>query len=232
MRLPSSYPSSSLILLLALSACGGSTTTGGHRVGGASRSESETPGDPAHNLLKNRDFESGSMLPWLTSFSPPAEGEGLVKKGALCINVKQGGSNRWDAQVRHREMVIQQGHEYVVSFKAWASRPTKVAGKIGMSGPPYTDYWTKQLDLTEEPKQFAYKFKMSRPDDATAEFALHFGGTHDPRERPHRPLLRRLRVVGSRLRATATTEGCGNPEVARQSIGICPFVREICRIRQ
>jgi endoglucanase len=116
------------------------------------------------------------MLPWLTSFSPPAEGEGLVKKGALCINVKQGGSNRWDAQVRHREMVIQQGHEYVVSFKAWASRPTKVAGKIGMSGPPYTDYWTKQLDLAEEPKQFAYKFKMSRPDDATAEFALHFGG--------------------------------------------------------
>jgi endoglucanase len=122
------------------------------------------------------DFESGSMLPWLTSFSPPANGEGMVKQGALCIHVEQGGSNRWDAQVRHREMVIQKGHEYVVSFKAWASRPTKVAGKIGMSGPPYTDYWSRQLDLSEQPKSFAYKFAMSRPDDATAEFALHFGG--------------------------------------------------------
>jgi endoglucanase len=122
------------------------------------------------------DFASGSMLPWLTSFSKPADGEGLVKNGALCVHVKEGGSNRWDAQIRHREMVIQKGHEYVVSFKAWASRPTKVAGKIGMSGPPYTDYWTKQLDLTESPQPFAYKFKMSRPDDATAEFALHFGG--------------------------------------------------------
>jgi endoglucanase len=122
------------------------------------------------------DFESGSMLPWLTSFSPPAEGEGFVKKGALCVSVKNGGSNRWDAQVRHREMVIQKGHKYVVSFKAWASRPTKLAGKLGMSGPPYTDYWTKQLNLTEQPQSFAYQFKMTRPDDATAELALHFGG--------------------------------------------------------
>jgi endoglucanase len=133
-------------------------------------------GDPAHNLLKNMDFASGSMLPWLTSFSAPADGAGMVKDGALCINVKQGGSNRWDAQVRHREMVIQKGHEYVVSFKAWSSRPTKLAGKIGMSGPPYADYWSRLLDLAVEPKQFSYKFKMSRDDDATAEFALHFGG--------------------------------------------------------
>jgi endoglucanase len=122
------------------------------------------------------DFSSGSMLPWLTSFSPPADGEGMVKDGALCVNVKVPGTNRWDAQVRHREMVLQKGHEYVVSFKAWASRDTKLAAKIGMSGPPYTDYWTKALDLTTAPKSFAYQFKMTRPDDPTVEFAMHFGG--------------------------------------------------------
>lgn len=170
--------SSYITLAVACTACGAasSSSSTGHRDGKATRSASDSPGDAAHNLLKNRDFESGSMLPWLTSFSPPAEGEGLVKKGALCVNVKQGGHNRWDAQVRHREMVIQKGHDYIVSFKAWSSRPTKVAGKVGMSGPPYLDYWAKQLELSETPKEFAYKFKMTHPDDPTAELALHFGG--------------------------------------------------------
>jgi endoglucanase len=177
MRFPALSNLFPFCLLLSVTACGGQAGGASHRTGQATRSQAtDAPGDPAHNLLKNMDFESGSMLPWLTSFSPPAEGEGMVKKGALCVAVKQGGSNRWDAQVRHREMVIQKGHDYVVSFKAWSSRPTKVAGKIGMSGPPYTDYWTKQLDLKVEPQSFAYKFKMSRNDDPTAEFALHFGG--------------------------------------------------------
>jgi hypothetical protein len=73
------------------------------------------------------EFASGSMLPRLTSFSPPAAGEGIVKDGALCVNVTVGGKDRWDAQVRHREMVVQQGHDYVVGFEAWASRNTNLA---------------------------------------------------------------------------------------------------------
>lgn len=166
------------MLALLFVACGCSGTSARNpQVGGPTpQSSAEAPGDPSHNLLRNMDFATGSMLPWLTSFSPPAQGEGIVKDGALCVNVKVGGSNRWDAQVRHREMVVQKGHEYVVSFKAWASRDTKLAAKIGMSGPPYTDYWTKGLTLTNEPKRFSYKFKMTRPDDPTVEFAMHFGG--------------------------------------------------------
>jgi len=165
-----------LTLLLVTVGCGGSGVQSHRGAGSNQQSRAEAPGDSAHNLLRNMDFASGSMLPWLTSFSPPAQGEGLVKSGALCVNVQSGGANRWDAQVRHREMVVQQGHEYVVSFKAWASRPTNLAAKVGMSGPPYTDYWTRGLALTTEPKLFSYKFKMNRPDDPTVEFAMHFGG--------------------------------------------------------
>jgi endoglucanase len=134
------------------------------------------PGDPAHNLLKQSTFDGGAMLPWMTSFTDPITGEGLVKNGALCVTLDQAGSNRWDAQIRHREMLIQKGHTYTVSFKAWASRPTGLTGKVGMSGPPYKDYWTKKLDLTDKPQQFAYQFTVSEPDDPTAEFAMHFAG--------------------------------------------------------
>ena len=173
MRHPSHYSAAALLALLA-TAC--IPANGGHPVGSAHKLTSDVAGDPAHNLLKQMDFEDGAMLPWTTSFTAPASGAAEIKDGALCVNVINGGENRWDAQIRHREMVIQKGHHYNLSFKAWASRDTGVAGKVGMSGPPYTDYWSRQLDLTTEHQPFQFEFDMTMPDDATAELALHFGG--------------------------------------------------------
>lgn len=163
------------LVALVVCACGGEAAEA-HRVGSAVVEVKAGPGDPAHNLIKQSKFEDPSMLPWMTSFTIPAAGEGLVKNGAMCIHIENGGVNRWDAQVRHREMTIQTGHTYNVSFKAWSSRPTSITGKVGMSISPYLDYWTKKLDLTEKAQDFAFQFKMTKPDDAVAEFAFHMGG--------------------------------------------------------
>ncbi|HYJ11870.1 MAG TPA: carbohydrate binding domain-containing protein, partial [Polyangiaceae bacterium] len=70
------------------------------------------------NLLKASDFEDGVSVPWTTSFTAPADGGAEVSAGALCVTVKNKGTNNWDAQFRHREMVIQQGHTYTVQFRA------------------------------------------------------------------------------------------------------------------
>lgn len=150
--------------------------TGPHREGGATQVFADGPGDPAHNLLKQMSFESGSMLPWLGSFGNGAEATAQVKDGALCVDVTKKGVERWDAQIRHREMTIQNGHDYRLSFKVWSSRPTKLSVKVGMSGPPYQDYFTRPMNLTSEPQNAAFKFAMQKPDDATAELAFHFGG--------------------------------------------------------
>src|SRR5690242_9380468 len=83
-----------------------------------------------NNLLKNSTFEDGTSLPWASSFTAPGEGKAAVVNGAFCIDVKNAGSNAWDAQVRHREMVIRKGHTYSVRFKAWASRATKMRPKV------------------------------------------------------------------------------------------------------
>lgn len=116
------------------------------------------------------------MLPWMTSFGNGATGDAEVKQGALCLMIEQPGKERWDAQVRHREFVLQKGRTYTVSFKAWSSRSTKATLKVGMSGPPYADYLTRPLQLEAQPQEFAYEFTMSQPDDATAEMAWHVGG--------------------------------------------------------
>jgi endoglucanase len=162
----------SLLLPLAVVSCGAPP----HRTGGSYKLAADAPGDPAHNLLKQRDFNDGVMLPWLASYGNGGLGEAEVKDGALCAHVKAPGKDRWDAQVRHREMTVEKGHTYVLSFKAWASRETKLAAKVGMSGPPYKDYLTRSIKLTTEPQEFAYQFQMKDPTDPTAELAYHFGG--------------------------------------------------------
>jgi endoglucanase len=129
-----------------------------------------------HNLLKASSFDDGISVPWTTSFTAPAAGDSEVKKGQLCVTVTNAGTNNWDAQLRHREMVIEHGHSYSLQFKAWASADTSARPKVGMSGAPYAEYYSATIDLSTEPKLFKGAFTMGQPDDATAELALHVGG--------------------------------------------------------
>jgi endoglucanase len=136
----------------------------------------EAPKLSGHDLLKNVDFATGKYVPWTTSFTAPGNGRAFVKDAQLCVEVTNKGRNPWDAQARHREMVIERGHTYSIQFMAHATRPTKMKAKIGMAGPPYKEYWTDTLDLTTRPQTFVGTFEMTAPDDPTAELAFHMGG--------------------------------------------------------
>jgi endoglucanase len=134
------------------------------------------PADKAHSLLRNPSFAEGSSLPWLTSFSAPAAGSTDVKDGALCLTMEDKGKNAWDAQLVQRSLVIRQGHSYSVDFRAWATAPTTIRPKVGMSGPPYTEYWGARLEVGTEPQRFQGTFSMAGSDDKTAEFTFHLAG--------------------------------------------------------
>jgi endoglucanase len=130
-----------------------------------------------NNLIANGTFNDGKALPWTNSFSVPAAGRSYVAKdGELCVEVTNTGVNNWDAQLRHREMVIQKGHTYSLSIKAHATAPIRMRAKVGMAGPPYAEYWTDTMDLLTRPQTFVGTFTMERDDDPTAELALHMGG--------------------------------------------------------
>jgi endoglucanase len=132
--------------------------------------------DPEHNLLGSYDFEDGILLPWGASFAPAAAGEARVQKGAMCLSVDKKGENRWDAQLRHRQLLIQQSHRYQLGFEVWSSRATQLAVKVGMSGAPYTEHFTRLIHVTPTRTPFFGTFVMQHPDDPTAELAFHVGG--------------------------------------------------------
>jgi endoglucanase len=161
-----------IAVTLVMSGCQRKATPGASNPG-----NSEGASKPAGgNLIKNADFESGAAVPWSSSFSPPASGSLGVREGAACLTINEGGVNKWDAQIRHREMVIQNEHTYNVSFKIWADKPTRVSTKVGMSVEPYSDHWTEVTEVTSEPQLIRGGFVMDKADDPTAEFALHLGG--------------------------------------------------------
>jgi endoglucanase len=136
----------------------------------------DAPKLSGNELLNNTDFEGGKYIPWTTSFTAPGNGNGFVKDGQFCVLVTNKGKDPWDAQARHREMIIQKGHTYSIKYMAHSTKPIQMKAKVGMSGPPYKEYWTDTVDLTTHPQTFVGVFTMEEDDDATAEFAFHFGG--------------------------------------------------------
>lgn len=129
------------------------------------------------NLLKNATFDSGAALPWTSSFSPPASGDLVAKDGAACLTINEGGVNKWDAQMRHREIVVQEGHTYTIAFKIWADKPVTARPKVGQAGPPYLEFWNQSVKVSETPQVVHGGFTHQGPDDPTVEFAFHLGGS-------------------------------------------------------
>ncbi|HVV17647.1 MAG TPA: glycoside hydrolase family 9 protein [Polyangia bacterium] len=129
-----------------------------------------------NDLLGNSTFDGGKSLPWMTSFSAPGAGVAAVKDGQFCVDVSNKGVNAWDAQAQHRQMVIQKGHTYSIAYLAHATKPVQMKAKIGMSGPPYKEYWSDTVALTTHPQTFVGTFTMEAADDPTAELAFHFAG--------------------------------------------------------
>ena len=136
----------------------------------------DVPKVSGNELLNNTDFDTGKYIPWTTSFTAPGAGNGYVSKGQFCVDVTNKGNDPWDAQMRHREMIIQKGHVYSIKYMAHSTKPIQMKAKVGMSGPPYKEYWADTVDLNTRPQTFVGVFTMEEDDDPTAELAFHFGG--------------------------------------------------------
>jgi endoglucanase len=154
-------------------------TTGGGAAGpsGPAPIGNAPPPQVGHNLVYNGDFSKGARsLPWNGELSKPAEGRTFVDKGELCLEVKNRGVNRWDAQLRHQHLKFLQGHTYTVQFKVRSTQKTRVYMKLGDAGPPYREYSKLLFSADQTPQVFSTKFKMESADDPGIEMAFHIGG--------------------------------------------------------
>jgi len=196
-----------------------------------SKSSGAEIGTRGNNLLKASSFDDGKSVPWTTSFTAPASGSSRIEKGALCARVENAGQNPWDAQLRHREMTIQKGHTYTVQFKAYASAPTTVRPKVGMSGPPYAEYWSATIDVGPEPRLYVGKFTMGQSDDATAELAFHIGGALAKADVPFDFCIDDIRLDDPEFSGTASKAVAGVPNVLVNQVGYLPRAAKVATLK-
>jgi endoglucanase len=208
---------------LLLSACNKSGQAGADGPAAA-----VAPPPPAeHNLIRNATFSEGSSLPWLTNSSAPAKVSSDVKDGALCLTLEENGKNNWDAQLVHRPMVIQQGHTYGVDFRAWADKKTKIRPKLGMGGPPYTEYWNVDpIEIGPSPQRFQSDFVMGSPDDATAELAFFMAGVLAPNV-PVTICIDDLYVTDPQFQAPPPEKSGAVPKIAVNQQGYLPKLKKV-----
>ena len=132
-------------------------------------------------------------LPWHTSESSPARQEFALEDEALHIRIfraKGADGEKWDLQVRYRNLNFKANHKYTVSFKAKAKRAgMELCSKIGnikgdeeyfvinetkmQMGPHMGGQWGKAAKLTTEYQEFAGTFTPTK-DIKAAEWAMHY----------------------------------------------------------
>ena len=142
----------------------------GGKAGGAAAAGPGNGPAPApligHNLVYNGDFAKGARsLPWNGELSKPAQGRTFVDKGELCLEVKNRGANRWDAQLRHQHIKLEKGHTYTIQFKMRSTQKTRAYLKVGQAGPPYREFWKLLFGIDERPQTYSGSFTMDAPDD-------------------------------------------------------------------
>ena len=168
-----------LLALLPAFSCkhAGPQATRAAGAGPAMPLEAAPPPLTGHNLVYNGDFARGARsLPWNGELSKPAAGRTFVDKGELCMEVKNRGPNRWDAQLRHQHIKLEKGHTYTVQFKMRSSQPTRVYLKLGQAGPPFKEFWKLLFPISDKQQVYSGTFTMQAPDDPSVEMAFHLGG--------------------------------------------------------
>ncbi len=132
------------------------------------------------NHLKNGGFEKGVKY-WNKTGPYPAEADFLLTTtqvhtgvSALYVNVKTPGVNPWDAQLSQRDIQLQAGKKYRVSF--WARSVNSVDNITAaiIHSTNYTLYANQSIALTNTWQQYTLNF--TAPASVSASLNIDLGG--------------------------------------------------------
>jgi Carbohydrate binding domain len=78
----------------------------------------------------------------------------------------------WVVQLRQRDIALQVGRSYTVSFAAKASAPRPIGVVVQKSVSPYTEYFGQRVNLTTGWSRYTYRFTMPT-NESSAMLALN-----------------------------------------------------------
>jgi len=132
------------------------------------------------NYIKNPGFEKGVKY-WHKTGSFPAQADFTLTSGevysgnySLFVDVNIPGDYPWDAQLSQRDLPLEAGKQYQVSFFARTADESSDINAAVINSADYTLYAGKTLALTGNWEQYQLNFTV--PSEATASFNVDMGG--------------------------------------------------------
>ena len=139
--------------------------------------------DDRPNLVQNSSFEitaaQNSFPGWVFGARP-----GVVatlsqdrdihtdRAAAARIDIAQGHPVDWYAQLSQGGLPLSNGTDYLLSFWARASAPRVISVVLQRDSAPWSEYYYREIGLTEEWKQYSFAY-ASTIDDARAALRLN-----------------------------------------------------------
>ena len=142
----------------------------------------------AGQQLGQNDFDAGVGLPWHTCETNPAKQTFDISGGTYNVEIvnNDGPESRWDLQLRHRGLHIEQGHTYKVHWEVNASKSGEMYTKIGNYGGTVEVWHNNCSDSDFNSKWSCVKIQQgdnsfdaeftAKETVEVAEWAFHYGG--------------------------------------------------------
>lgn len=123
------------------------------------------------NMCSNEDNWSS----WIDTTNG-AEGEVTYNGNSISIDVKSGGINPWEAQIAYKNITLEQGATYKLSFDYVATAEVSSDCNVMQNHDDYLPYHTVDLDYTTTVQHMESEFTMTSATDKNSEIAFNCGG--------------------------------------------------------
>ncbi len=133
------------------------------------------PNDPNSNLLKNGDFSATELAPWVLNAWNNSEATGSATNGAYTVDITALGENVYDLQLVQRNVPLEMGKSYRLTFDASSTVDRTMDIIIQMPDDPWDTYASKTVDLTSAKQTYSVEFTMTGETNLDSRVGFNFG---------------------------------------------------------
>lgn len=131
------------------------------------------------NLLLQGDNMCSSMDNWSSwvDTAGSADADVSYTSNGVKIDVRNGGTNVWDAQIAYKNLTIEQGATYKLSFDYSSTVAQTMDCHVMQNHDDYIPYYSVNLDYTTEKQHHESTFTMKSATDKNTQISFNCGGS-------------------------------------------------------
>ena len=139
---------------------------------------------PSQEVLLSSSFEEGDDA-WNLQVREGAKAQGEVVEGEYCVTVDNGGAETWQVSLQIRELPLQVGRDYTLSWSGRSERPVIVNSRVFEGAEPWGTYKNWETTLGSSKNSFTQTF-TAETDDPGGILEFQMGADYSAGELPVR----------------------------------------------